>query len=594
MSEQMDQSQPENHSRFLEFRSVPYGTKRDGELVLNRYSSLVTNGYEFPGAQAMLYAAGIKNQEDMRTKPQVGVASVWWEGNPCNMHLLDLGKTVKEGLEKNGMIGWQFNTIGVSDAITMSNQGMRFSLQSRDIIADSIETTTCAQHHDANISIPGCDKNMPGCIMAMARHNRPSLMIYGGSIKGGYSERLRQPINISSCFEAHGAMMYGKLTTDDLDDVIKNSCPGPGGCGGMYTANTMATALEAMGLTLPGSSSTPADSPAKYRECLRAAEAIKVLLEKDIKPRDLITRESFENAMVITMIMGGSTNAVLHFLAISHTADLDLTIDDFQRVADKIPVLADLKPSGKYMMADLADIGGMPAVFKFLIHAGLINGDILTVTGKTLKENVESAPSLDPGQDIIRPLSNPIKATGHIRILKGNLAPGGAVAKITGKEGKSFIGKARVYNGEEALIASLEKGEIHPEENTVLCVRYEGPKGGPGMPEQLKTSAVLMGANLRNVALITDGRYSGASHGFIVGHIVPEAQAGGPIAILQDGDVVTIDSETNQLSMNVSDKEISARLKKWKAPRMKVNRGTLAKYAYLVGDASHGAVLDMF
>ncbi|KAI5851700.1 dihydroxy-acid/6-phosphogluconate dehydratase [Morchella snyderi] len=568
MSEQMDQSQPENHSRFLEFRSVPYGTKRDGELVLNRYSSLVTNGYEFPGAQAMLYAAGIKNQEDMRTKPQVGVASVWWEGNPCKY-------TVKEGLEKNGMIGWQFNTIGV------------FSLQSRDIIADSIETTTCAQHHDANISIPGCDKNMPGCIMAMARHNRPSLMIYGGSIKGGYSERLRQPINISTCFEAHGAMMYGKLTTDDLDDVIKNSCPGPGGCGGMYTANTMATALEAMGLTLPGSSSTPADSPAKYRECLRAAEAIKVLLEKDIKPRDLITRESFENAIVITMIMGGSTNAVLHFLAISHTADLDLTIDDFQRVADKIPVLADLKPSGKYMMADLADIGGMPAVFKFLIHAGLINGDILTVTGKTLKENVESAPSLDPGQDIIRPLSNPIKATGHIRILKGNLAPGGAVAKITGKEGKSFIGKARVYNGEEALIASLEKGEIHPEENTVLCVRYEGPKGGPGMPEQLKTSAVLMGANLRNVALITDGRYSG-------GHIVPEAQEGGPIAILQDGDVVTIDSETNQLSMNVSDKEISARLKKWKAPRMKVNRGTLAKYAHLVGDASHGAVLDMF
>lgn len=407
--------------------------------------------------------------------------------------------------------------------------GMRFSLQSRDIIADSIETTTCAQHHvsisfrldlslgtvnlcsaqDANISIPGCDKNMPGCtylfhfpvtrlgvnplsgIMAMARHNRPSLMIYGGSIKGGYSERLRQPVNISTCFEAHGALMYGKFSTDDLDDVIKHACPGPGGCGGMYTANTMATALEAMGLTLPGSSSTPADSPAKRRECLRAAEAIKVLLEKDIKPRDLITRESLENAIVITMIMGGSTNAVLHFLAISHTADLDLTIDDFQRVADKIPVLADLKPSGKYMMADLADIGGMPAVFKFLIHAGLINGNILTVTGKTLKENVESAPSLDPGQDIIRPLSNPIKATGHIRILKGNLAPGGAVAKITGKEGKLFVGKARVYNGEEALISSLEKGEIHPEENTVLCVRYEGPKGGPGMVSSRFSSHLL-------------------------------------------------------------------------------------------------------
>ncbi|RPB03140.1 dihydroxy-acid and 6-phosphogluconate dehydratase [Choiromyces venosus 120613-1] len=588
------QQQENEKSRFLEFRSIPYGTKRDGELVLNRYSSLVTNGYEFPGAQAMLYAAGIKSQEDMRKKPQVGVASVWWEGNPCNMHLLDLGKAVKEGLEKNGMIGWQFNTIGVSDAITMSNQGMRFSLQSRDIIADSIETTTCAQHHDANISIPGCDKNMPGCIMAMARHNRPSIMIYGGSIKGGYSERLRQPVNISSCFEAHGALMYGKISEADLDDVVRHACPGPGGCGGMYTANTMATAIEAMGLTLPGSSTTPAESPAKMRECLRATEAIKVCLEKDIKPRDLITRESFENAMVVTMIMGGSTNAVLHFLAMSHTADLDLTIDDFQRVSDKIPYLADLKPSGKYMVTDLAEIGGMPSVLKFLIHANLVNGDIPTVTGKTLRENCESAPSLDPGQDIIRPLSNPIKSSGHIRILKGNLAPGGAVAKITGKEGKVFVGKARVYDGEPALIASLERGEIRPDENTVLCVRYEGPKGGPGMPEQLKTSAVLMGAGLRNVALITDGRYSGASHGFIVGHIVPEAQVGGPLAVLKDGDIVTINAETNQISMNVSDEEIASRLKSWKAPCLKVTRGTLAKYVHLVGDASHGAVLDMF
>ncbi|KAI5780010.1 dihydroxy-acid/6-phosphogluconate dehydratase [Geopyxis carbonaria] len=578
-------------SRFLEFRSVPHGTVRDGKLVLNRYSSLVTNGHEYPGAQAMLYAAGVKDKDQMQHAPHVGVSTVWWEGNPCNMHLLDLGKTVKEGLEKNGMIGWQFNTIGVSDAITMSNQGMRFSLQSRDIIADSIETTTCAQHHDANISIPGCDKNMPGCLMAMARHNRPSLMVYGGSIKGGYSERLKKPVNISSCFEAHGALMYGKMSTEDLDDVVRHACPGPGACGGMYTANTMATAIEAMGLTLPGSSTTLADSPAKHRECLRAAEAIKVLMEKDIKPRDLITKESLENALVSTIVMGGSTNSVLHFLAIAHSADLDLTLDDFQRVSDKTPVLADLKPSGKYMVADLQEIGGFPSVVKFLIHAGLMNGEIPTVTGKTLRENVQSAPSLDPNQDMIRPLGNPIKESGHIRILKGNLAPGGAVAKITGKEGERFIGKALVFDCEEDLIQKLHNREIDPDENTVLCVRYEGPKGGPGMPEQLKSSAVLMGADLRNVALITDGRYSGASHGFIIsaiGHITPEAQVGGNIAVLQDGDTVTIDAITNELSMAVSDEEIAARLSKWRAPKLKVNRGTLAKYAHLVGDASHG------
>ncbi|RPB22896.1 dihydroxy-acid and 6-phosphogluconate dehydratase [Terfezia boudieri ATCC MYA-4762] len=571
-------------SRFLEFRHHPHGTKNpDGSLMLNRYSSILTNGYEFPGAQAMLYAAGIKNQEDMRSKPQV---------------VLDLGNTVKEGLEKNGMIGWQFNTIGVSDAITMSNQGMRFSLQSRDIIADSVETTTCAQAHDANISIPGCDKNMPGCIMAMARHNRPSLMIYGGSIKGGFSERLKQPVNISSCFEAHGAMMYGKLTTDDLDDVIRNACPGPGGCGGMYTANTMATAIEAMGLTLPGSSSTPAEGAAKRRECLAAAAAIKVCLEKDIKPRDLITKESLENALVMTMALCGSTNAVLHFLAISHSADLDLTIDDFQRVADKIPVLADLKPSGKYMMYDLYELGGTPSVLKYFIQVNLINGNIPTVTGKTLAENVASAPDLmSMKQDIIRSIESPIKATGHIRILKGNLAPGGAVAKITGKEGKKFIGTARVYNGEEQLMKSLEKGEIKPSESTVLVVRYEGPKGGPGMPEQLKTSAALMGAGLTNASeavLKLTCQTPLASHGFIVGHVVPEAQCGGPIAVLQDGDVVTIDAELNQLNVDLSDEEIATRLKSWKAPKPKVNRGTLSKYIHLVSDASHGAILDMF
>ncbi|KAA8913425.1 dihydroxy-acid/6-phosphogluconate dehydratase [Sphaerosporella brunnea] len=388
--------------------------------------------------------------------------------------------------------------------------------------------------------------------------------------------------------------MYGKITEEELGGVVKNACPGPGACGGMYTANTMATGIEAMGLTLPGSSTTLADSPAKMRECLKAAEAIKICLEKDIKPRDLITKESLENALVSSMIMGGSTNSVLHYLAIAHSADVELSIDDFQRVSNKVPVLANLKPSGKYMVADLVEIGGFPAVLKLLIHAGLINGDIPTVTGKTLKENVWGAPSLDPGQDMIRSLSDPIKESGHIRILKGNLAPGGAVAKITGKEGRRFSGKAMVFDREEDLISKLHKGEIDPEENTVLCVRYEGPKGGPGMPEQLKSSGALMGAGLRNVALITDGRYSGASHGFIVGHIVPEAQVGGPIAALQDGDVVTIDAETNELSMDVSDEEIAARLSKWEAPRMKVNRGTLAKYAYLVGDASHGAVLDMF
>ncbi|KAF8540494.1 dihydroxy-acid/6-phosphogluconate dehydratase [Trichophaea hybrida] len=580
-------------SRLLEFSSVPYGTMKSGKLVLNRFSSILTNGHDFPGAQAMLYAAGIENEEQMQNAPQVGVATMWFEGNPCNMHLLDLGRTVKQALENQGFKGWQFNTIGVSDAITMGNQGMRFSLQSRDIIADSIETTTCAQHHDANISIAGCDKNMPGCVIAMARHNRPSLMVYGGSIKGGHSERIG-PVNISTCFEAHGAFMYGKLSESDLEDVVKNACPGPGGCGGMYTANTMATGIEAMGLTLPGSSTTTAESPAKLRECVRAAEAIKICMEKDIKPRDLITKASLENALVSTMVMCGSTNSVLHYLAIAHSADIEFTLDDIQRVSNKVPVLADLKPSGKYMVADLADIGGFPSVLKFLIHAGLINGDIPTVTGKTLRENVQDAPSLDPGQDMIRPLSDPIKESGHIRILRGNLAPGGAVAKITGKEGRRFTGKAMVFDKEEDLIAKLHDGKIDPEENTVLCVRYEGPKGGPGMPEQLKSSGAIMGAGLRNVALITDGRYSGASHGFIVGHIVPEAQCGGPIAVLKDGDIVTIDAETNELNMDVSEEEIAVRLSKWKAPRLKVNRGTLGKYAYLVGDASHGAVLDMF
>ena len=485
--------------------------------------------------------------------------------------------------------------------------GMRFSLQTREIIADSIETVTCAQHHDACITLPGCDKNMPGCVMAMARHNRPSLMIYGGTTAVGYSNLLRKPINISTCYEAHGAYLYDALKqpSDDggdqtkskdeiIEDIEQHACPGAGACGGMYTANTMATAIESMGLTLPGSSSTPATSPAKMRECVKSADIIRICMEKNIRPRDLLTRRSFENAMVITMALGGSTNGVVHFLAMAATAGIPLTLDDIQRVSDKIPFIADLAPSGRYYMADLYDVGGVPSVQKLLIAAGLLDGGIPTVTGKTLAQNVDSFPSLSQGQVIIRPLSNPIKSTGHLQILRGNLAPGGAVAKITGKEGTKFVGKARVFDKELQLDAALNKGEIKHGENLVLIVRYEGPKGGPGMPEQLKASAALMGAKLTNVALVTDGRYSGASHGFIVGHVVPEAAVGGPIAVVRDGDMVTISAETNELSMDVSEAEIAERMKAWVRPKRTVTRGVLAKYSYLVGDASHGALTDMF
>jgi dihydroxy-acid dehydratase len=484
---------------------------------------------------------------------------------------------------------------------------MRFSLQTREIIADSIETVTCAQFHDACITIPGCDKNMPGCVMAMARHNRPSLMIYGGSMDKGYSKLLRKPINISTCYEAIGAYTYDTLkqpeddggdtskTKDEImDDVEQHACPGAGACGGMYTANTMASAIETMGLTLPGSSSTPATSPAKMRECMKAAETIKLCMERNIKPLHLLTKRSFENAMVITMALGGSTNAVLHFLAIAATARVDLTLDDFQRVSNKIPFIADLQPSGQYYMADLYEVGGVPSVQKLLIAAGLLDGDIPTVTGKTLAENVASFPSLKQDQVLIRPLNDPVKSTGHIQILKGNLAPNGAVAKITGKEGLTFTGKAVVFNKEHELNEALNGSKIPRGENLVLVVRYEGPKGGPGMPEQLKASATIMGAKLANIALITDGRYSGASHGFIVGHICPEAAVGGPIAIVKDGDIITISAETNELSMNISDEEINERLKAWTPPRSPATRGVLAKYAHLVGDASHGAVTDLF
>ncbi|KAL8981541.1 MAG: hypothetical protein Q9177_005536 [Variospora cf. flavescens] len=585
--------------RFLDFPHLPDDASHNGQPLLNKYSSTITKGHAFPGAQAMLYAAGVPDQESMRTSPHVGIASV------C-MHLLELGKIVKAAVQKQNMLAWQYNTIGVSDAITMGGEGMRFSLQSREIIADSIETVTCAQHHDACITIPGCDKNMPGCIMAMARHNRPSIMIYGGSIAVGHSKLLRKPINIATCYEAAGAYIYDTLSQPDdggdksktkdeiMDDIEHNACPGAGACGGMYTANTMATAIESMGLMLPGSSSNPATSPSKMRECAKAAEAIKTCMERNIKPRDLLTKRSFENAMVVTMALGGSTNGVVHFLAMAATAGVALSLDDFQRVSDKVPFIANLAPSGKYFMADLYEIGGVPSVQKLLIAAGLLDGDIPTVTGKTLAQNVEAWPSLPQDQAIIHPLSSPIKSTGHLQILRGNLAPGGAVAKITGKEGTKFVGKARVFDKENQLDAALNAGQIQRGENLVLIVRYEGPKGGPGMPEQLKASAALMGAKLTNVALITDGRYSGASHGFIVGHVVPEAAVGGPIAVVMDGDVVTIDAEKNSLSMDVSEEEVQRRMMGWKAPKRTVTRGVLAKYAALVSDASHGALTDAF
>ncbi|GAM85372.1 hypothetical protein ANO11243_033790 [Dothideomycetidae sp. 11243] len=590
--------------RFLNFKHIEHGaSNRDGTPVLNLYSSTLTGGHDFPAAQAMLYAAGVPDEKAMKNSPHVGIASVWWEGNPCNMHLLELGKTVKAAVQKNGMLAWQYSTVGVSDGTTMGGEGMRFSLQTRELIADNIETLTCAQHHDACVAIPGCDKNMPGCVMALARHNRPSLVVYGGSIMPGYSHTLKKPINITSCFEAHGAYNYDTLsnpedpsqTKDDImSDLERHACPGAGACAGMFTANTMATAIETLGLSLPNSSSTPAESPAKMRECVKAADAIKTCMERNIRPRDLLTKRSFENALVMMMALGGSTNGVLHLLAMAGTAEVDLTLDDFQRVSNRIPFIADMAPSGKYLMADLYEIGGIPSVHKLLIAAGLLDGGIMTVTGKTLKENVDSFPSLPQDQVIIRPLDNPIKKTGHIEILRGNLAPGGAVAKITGKEGLRFTGKARVFDKEHHLDAALSAGQIPHGENLVLVVRYEGPKGGPGMPEQLKASAALMGAKLTNVALITDGRYSGASHGFIVGHIVPEAAVGGPIAVVRDGDEITIDAEHNTISMNVGDDEIAARLKSWTRPRPSVTRGTLAKYASLVGDASHGAMTDLF
>ncbi|HEB98733.1 MAG TPA: dihydroxy-acid dehydratase [Thiotrichales bacterium] len=554
---------------------------------LNRYSARITQPKSQGASQAMLYGTGL-TREDM-DKPQIGIASVWWEGNTCNMHLNELGARVKEGVAEAGMVGMRFNTIGVSDGISMGTEGMSYSLQSRDIIADSIETVVAAQWYDGLIALPGCDKNMPGTLIAMGRLNRPSIMVYGGTIRAGHSHG--RPLDIVSAFQSYGEFLAEKIDDEERQEIVEHACPGPGACGGMYTANTMATAIEALGMSLPYSSSTPADDAAKLRECHRAGAAMRVLLERDIKPRDIMTREAFENAMVMVMATGGSTNAVLHLIAMARAVDVPLTLDDFQAVSDRIPFIADLKPSGRYVMEDLHDVGGIPGLMKYLLREGLLNGDCLTVTGKTLAENLAEVEDLAPGQDVIRTLEDPIKESGHIRILRGNLAPGGAVAKITGKEGLHFSGPAKVYDCEEDMLAALERNEI--DKGDVVVIRYEGPKGGPGMPEMLTPTSAIMGAGLgKDVALLTDGRFSGGSHGFIIGHIVPEAQEGGPIGLIENGDVITIDAEKNTLSVDVSDEEMARRRQNWTPPPYKASRGTLYKYIKCVKDASFGCVTD--
>jgi dihydroxy-acid dehydratase len=564
------------------FTLVPVMTEK-----LNRYSSQITQPRSQGASQAMLIGTGLTDAD--LDKAQVGISSVWWEGNTCNMHLNDLAAKVKEGVVAAGLIGMRFNTIGVSDGISMGTDGMSYSLQSREIIADSIESVMGAQWYDANISIPGCDKNMPGCLIAMARLNRPSLMVYGGTIKPGHSHG--KTLDIVSAFQSYGEFIAGRIDEETRSDIVKHACPGAGACGGMYTANTMASAIEAMGMSLPYSSSIPAVDPGKNEECLRAGQAIRVLLERDIKPRDIMTRAAFGNAMVIVMALGGSTNAVLHLIAMARAAGVPLTIDDFQAVSNRIPFLADLKPSGKYVMEDLHNVGGTPAVMKYLLEQGLIDGNCMTVTGKTVAENLKDLPGLKPGQDVFHPLDNPIKPSGHIQILKGNLAPGGSVAKITGKEGLKFSGPAKVYDSEEDMLAALERREIV--KGDVVVIRYEGPKGGPGMPEMLTPTSAIMGAGLgKDVALLTDGRFSGGSHGFIIGHIVPEAQEGGPIALVKNGDVITIDADSLALSVNIDTVEMARRRAAWQMPPYKATRGTLYKFIKNVKDASQGCVTD--
>jgi dihydroxy-acid dehydratase len=554
---------------------------------INKYSSRITKPKSQGASQAMLYGIGMSDA-DMQ-KAQVGISSVWYEGNTCNMHLNDLAARVKVGVEAAGLVGLRFNTIGVSDGISMGTEGMSYSLPSRDLIADSIETVMRAQWYDANISLPGCDKNMPGCLIAMARVNRPALMVYGGTIRAGELDGVK--LDIVSAFQSYGEYMAGTIDEQQRQAIVKKSCPGAGACGGMYTANTMASAIEAMGMSLPFSASRPAESDHKKDECHRAGEAILRLLQADIKPRDIMTREAFENALVVLTVLGGSTNAVLHLIAMARAVDVPLSIDDFQRVSDRVPLLADMKPSGTYVQEDLDRIGGIPALMKVLLDEGLLDGRCLTVTGRTLAENLADVDGFKPGQRIVRPLEDPIHPTGHIQILRGNLAPDGAVAKITGKEGVAFSGRANVFDAEEDMLTALEEGRIL--KGDVVVIRYEGPKGGPGMPEMLTPTSAIMGAGLgKDVALITDGRFSGGSHGFIVGHITPEAQEGGPIALVRTGDTITIDTATHTIDVQVDPAEMTRRRKAWTAPPYKVSRGILYKYIRTVRSASEGCVTD--
>ena len=564
---------------------------------LNKYSSQITQRKSQGGSQAMLYATGL-TRADM-DKAQVGIASVWYEGNPCNMHLNDLAAETKKGVTESGCVGMRFNTIGVSDGISMGTDGMSFSLQSRDLIADSIETLMGAQWYDGLIALPGCDKNMPGVVMAMGRLNRPALMIYGGTIKPGCAtiQGEERKLDIVSAFQSYGEFLTDSLSDAERQEIVEHACPGAGACGGMYTANTMASAIECMGLSLPYSSCTPAEDPDKHTECIHAGHAVRALLEADLKPRDIVTKQSFLNAIRLAVVTGGSTNIVLHLLAIARAYDIDLDIDEFQHISNETPLLCDLKPSGRYVMEELHDIGGTPAMMKLLLDADLIDGDQMTVTGKTIAENLADIKGLPPygtgegQQDIVSPFNDPIKPTGHLQILRGNLAPEGSVGKITGKEGEVFKGAANVFDCEEDMLAALEQGKI--EKGNVIIIRYEGPKGGPGMPEMLTPTSALAGAGLvQDVALITDGRFSGGSHGFLIGHVVPEAIEGGPIALVQTGDQVTIDSQKGEINMDVSAEELEKRRAAWTQPPYKANRGTLYKYIKNVKTASEGCVTD--
>ncbi len=556
---------------------------------LNKYSKAVTQDPTQPAAQAMLHAIGLTD-EDFK-KPLVGIASTGYEGNPCNMHLNKLAVDIKKGVQTSDLVGLIYNTIGVSDGISMGTPGMRYSLPSRDIIADSMETVVQAMSYDALITVVGCDKNMPGALMAQLRLDRPSILVYGGTIAPGCHEDKK--LDVVSAFEAWGEKVAGTISEKEFKTVVKKACPGAGACGGMYTANTMASAIEALGMSLPYTSSNPAVSPNKTAECARVGAALRNLIEKDIKPSDIVTRKSLENAVKLVTVLGGSTNAVLHFLAIAKAAQIDFKLEDFQKISDTTPFLADLKPSGKYLMEDLHNVGGVPGVLKYMLDQGMLHGDCMTVTGKTIAENLAEVDHLQAHQDVIHTVENPIKATGHIRILYGNIASEGSVAKITGKEGLHFRGSARVFNGEYEANAGIGAGKV--KKGDVVVIRYEGPQGGPGMPEMLKPTAAIMGAGLgKDVALITDGRFSGGTHGFVVGHITPEAQTGGGIALIQDGDIIVIDAENNTINMEISEKELASRKVNWIAPPLKVQRGSLYKYARMVSSASEGCVTDEF